>query len=371
MAVAPGRVNLIGEHTDYNQGFVFPAAIDRKVWVGVRIAEGELTELTSQDLGVGEQFDCATVEPRELSGWVKYPAAVAWAIRKKHGVIPPNLVGIVYSDLPIGASLSSSAAIELAFAKIWNELLDLKISNLDLALLCQFAENEFVGMKCGVMDQLACALGVKGNALFIDTRSLEIEPVPLPDDAVIVICDTKTSRELANSAYNERRSQCEEACRILKVESLRDATLSQLNSKKSELGDLIFRRARHVITENIRCQDFFEALKASDYALLGKIMKESHLSLRDDYEVSSPALNAMAESAWKSTGCIGARMTGAGFGGACVSLVHKNEIDSFLSETSDLYKATTGQTCLLTPCETSNGATIISDLAAFNMRSDV
>ncbi len=320
VAHAPGRVNLIGEHTDYSGGFVFPAAISLGVTVAAGAASGPC-ELVSDEMGAGTSFTLESLSPANPpEGWTCYPAGVAWALKAR-----TPLRAAVVSDLPTGAGLSSSAAIELAFGVLWNEVDQLGRSPIELALAGQKAEHEFAKVQCGIMDQAASALGKAGSALFLDTRSLEHHTAPLPEDAQIIVCDTGKSRTLAGSAYNERRAQIEEAARIIGVDELRDAEEEDL----AKLEGVLLQRARHVVTENQRCRDMVAALVRNDRPAIGQLMQESHISLARDYEVSCPELDAMAAAAWKQEGCIGARMTGAGFGGACIALVQTDAVEAF------------------------------------------
>jgi len=358
VAVAPGRVNLIGEHTDYNEGFVFPAAIDREIYVAARTVDGP-SSVQSRELGRGPSFDSRTVEPGQIDGWAAYPAGMAWAIRQQAAVALPNIEALVASTLPMGSGVSSSAAIELAFGVAFNELAGLQIDNKNLALIAQRCENEFVGVSCGIMDQLASAMGKSGSAMFLDTRTLDIEYAPLPEQMLIVVCDTKTPRALTSSAYNERRSQCQAGAEALGVASLRDATMAHLRTAESQMSDVVRRRATHVVTENERCLQFRDALGTNQLTKLGELMRESHLSLRDDYEVSSFELDAMAEACWEAPGCIGARMTGAGFGGACVALVEALALESFCEYVTSAYSRKTGARGELTACKPVEGARLI------------
>lgn len=356
VAVAPGRTNLIGEHTDYNGGFVFPAAINRLVWVAASRAL-VTTELFSIELGEGGRFHAASVEPPAGANWSKYAAGMSWVLRVKAPV--SDLMAVVASDLPIASGVSSSAAIEMAFGAVWNVIDRLEFTNMDLALLGQRCENQFIGVQSGIMDQMASAMGRGGSAMLLDTRSLEIEYVAIPDHLAIALCDTKMSRELAGSAYNERRSQCEEACRVLGVKQLRDATLASVEVTQSRMGDTVFRRARHVVTENARCLAFVDALQSGREDEMGRLMRESHKSLRDDYEVSSPELDTMAEIAGQAPGCVGARMTGAGFGGACVALVARSRATEFKSAVEAGFESKVGRSGEVLICEAADGAHIL------------
>lgn len=359
IAVAPGRVNLIGEHTDYNDGFVFPAAIDRGLYLAVRRVDGD-SQMYSRQLNGGESFDAKTQGPGVLHSWSKYPAGMAWALRQA-GKSVTNLQAYVDSDIPVGSGVSSSAAIEMAFGVVWNRYGQLGLTKETLAKLGQVCENSFVGVNSGIMDQMASASGKEGHAMFLDTRTLEIQYAPIPDGYSVVLCDTKKPRALTDSAYNERRSQCEEASRIMGVEKLRDATMEMLEAAKGEMSDVVYRRARHVITENDRCIRFKDALHAGDIAEAGRLMRQSHESLRDDYEVSCPELDAMADAAGVAPGCVGSRMTGAGFGGACVALVETDRLDAFRSATLEAYDRVTGLGGEALACRIVEGARVVVD----------
>ncbi len=354
IGVAPGRVNLIGEHTDYNDGFVFPAAIDKGLRIAAARTDGH-SQVSSAQLGDGETFDVSLVAPGQLDSWAKYPAGMGWALGGK----VPNLLAYVDSDIPIGSGVSSSAAMEMAFGIVWNRLENLGIEPAAMAKLGQICENKFVGVNSGIMDQMASAFGRADQAMFLDTRSLEIEYAPVPKDLSVVLLDTEKPRALEDSAYNERRAQCEEASRILGVPTLRDATMEQLVNGSGSMPALVFRRARHVISENDRCIRFKSALEAKDYPQLGSLMRASHESLRDDYEVTGPELDAMAEAAWEAPGCVGARMTGAGFGGACVALVRSQETDAFIESTLKDYDRVTGRGGAAMVCAVAEGARIL------------
>jgi galactokinase len=358
LGVAPGRVNLIGEHTDYNDGFVFPAAIDRQAWIAARITTHDTT-LYSTELGQGASFDVVTVKPGDVKDWSAYGAGIAWALREETKRELPNLEIVIHSEVPIGSGISSSAALELAFAVVWNEAANLGIENKQLALIGQKCENKYVGVNSGIMDQMASAMGREDHAMFLDTRSLEITYARIPDELTIVLCDTGKPRALTDSAYNERRSQCEAASKALGVDKLRDATIERLEKRKSVMDPIIVKRARHVLSEDERCIRFVDALDRKKLDLIGKLMRQSHESLRDDYEVSSPELDAMAEAAWKADGCVGARMTGAGFGGACVALVRSDSVPNFIADTATIYKRATNLGGNFIACKAAEGARIL------------
>lgn len=358
VALAPGRINLIGEHTDYNEGFVFPVAIDRVVAVAARATPGHC-ELISEQLGHGEPFDANSVELGSIGGWAKHPAGIAWGLRDLGFEAITNLQVLVHSDLPVASGVSSSAALEVAFGIVWNAIDDMGLEPLELAKLAQTAENRFVGVNCGLMDPAASALGREGHAMFFDTRSLDIQYVKVPERLKIVLCDTGTPRALSESGYNERRFQCEVAAKAMSVPSLRDASLEMLGEAQDKMDGLAYLRAKHVITENGRCQGFVGALESGNDLRIGTLMRASHESLRDDYEVSTPELDAMAESCWHAPSCVGARMTGAGFGGACVALVAQSGLSEFLAYVRRQYKERTGLDGQFDVCRAAEGAHIV------------
>ena len=359
MAVAPGRVNLIGEHTDYNEGYVFPVAVNLQLFVAARRTEGP-SRLISDNLGEGVPFDVQMLEPGSTTSWAKYAAGMAWVLEMEGFEDVGNLQAAVFSTVPIGSGVSSSAALEMAFGVVWNHFGDLGLTNAELAKLGQRCENQFVGVNCGIMDQMASACGKAGHAMFLDTRSLAIQYAPIPKGLSIVICDTKKPRALTDSAYNERRSQCEEVARLIGVKALRDAKLEQLEALTGSLPEVSYRRAKHVITEDLRSQAFKKALSDGDLGRLGQLMKEGHESLRDDYEVSCNELDIMAETAWEAPGCVGARMTGAGFGGACVALVKTDETEAFQAFAGPRYRAASGKEGEFTVCHAVDGARVLS-----------
>ncbi|MFW5697999.1 MAG: galactokinase [Fimbriimonadaceae bacterium] len=352
---APGRVNLIGEHTDYNDGFVFPAAIDAAVYVAAGPTSGR-SRFTSYERGPGDDFDAASIRKGELGGWMGYAAGMAWALREFGHDVRSNVFAASYSEVPIGSGVSSSAAIEMAFGWLWNYFDDLGIENKKLAEIAQHCEIHFVGVSCGIMDQMASAMGKLGHALFLDTRTLEIEYAPIPEDVSLVLCNTGKTRALSNSAYNQRRSECEQAAGKMGVKKLRDATLEKLVSAQDQIDDVIYRRARHVITENDRCVEYLQALKDHDLKRAGELMYASHDSLRDDYEVSCQELDVMVEAAKGSPGCFGARMTGAGFGGGAIALVETERVGDFVDRADTIYRKSAGPEPSFLVCKASQGA---------------
>lgn len=340
---APGRVNLIGEHTDYNDGFVMPLAIERATWLALRRRTDGRVVLHSTDFGDSDELDLALVNQKEANGasWSGYLRGVAWSMNQRFSQLD-GWEGVSMTTIPIGSGLSSSASFELAVAGAFAAAGDLEWDAKRMAVICHKAEVEWVGVNCGMMDHLASAEGKAGYALLIDCRSLESRAIPLPSGLLVVILDTGKPRTLAGSAYNERRAQCEEASRLLGVNSLRDASLDMLERGKSLMSSVIYRRARHVITENDRTLRAATAMQEGDATLLGNLMVESHQSLRDDYEVSCRELDLMVEASLAVEGCVGARMTGAGFGGCAVALVEENALEDFLARVSRAYQSATG-----------------------------
>jgi galactokinase len=322
VASAPGRVNLIGEHTDYNGGFVLPCAIDRRVAVAVGAGGrgGFQTRLYSADFDQTRQID------GKDSSWADYPRGVAWAMGEAgHEISAFNAA--FSGDVPLGSGLSSSAAIEAATALALDALFGLGLGRTDLAIICQRAENDYVGVGSGIMDQYASLLCEAGSALLVDCRSLAAQSVPLDLEAAglaLVVCDTRVERGLADTGYNDRRATCERAASMLGVQELRDATEGDLDL----LSGAELKRARHVISENARVLEAVEALKERDFQEFGRLMYTSHASLRDDYEVSTPELDAFVRAA-EQHGARGARLTGAGFGGCAIALVPRDETAAF------------------------------------------
>jgi galactokinase len=352
---APGRVNLIGEHTDYNDGFVLPMAISRAVWIALSPRTDRRVVVHSLDFGETLVVDLARVERGR--GWGEYIKGVAWALEQA-GSNLRGWQGVVAGDVPIGAGLSSSAALELAVARAFAEVSRLTWAGRAMALLAQRAEREWVGVPCGIMDQLISAVGRAGHALLIDCRTLETRYVPLPDGVSVVVMDTGTRRRVSDSAYQERRRECSVAAQRLGVSSLRDLSEEQLTGPGNRLSGSLLRRARHVISENARTLAAAEAMVRGDAGTLGSLMDASHRSLRDDYQVSSPELDAIVACAWRESACLGARLTGAGFGGCAIALVRSLEVEEFTSHVTAAYAKMTGLTPSLFVCAASEGADV-------------
>ena len=358
-------MNLIGEHTDYNDGFVMPAALDFFTWVRLSPLEQHRLHLYSENFN--EEVD-VDLDARNLSArghWSDYPIGVAVTLERA-GYRLRGASLRIRGDVPVGSGLSSSAAIEVATAFALAANSDLKIDARELARLCQRAENEFVGARVGIMDQFISLFGQVQKALLLDCRSLEFRLLPLPDNVRLIICNTMVKHELASSAYNERRAQCEEGVRVLarfypNVTALRDVTIAQLEQHRAELSDVVYRRCRHVITENARVLAAGEALEQHDLDRFGVLMGESHVSLRDDYQVSSDELDLMVELAAKVDGVYGARMTGGGFGGSTVNLVRAEKADAFRLRIAEGYEQVTKIKPEIYVCSAGNGAEEISE----------
>jgi galactokinase len=367
---APGRVNLLGEHVDYNEGFVLPAAIDRAVHLAFSAVEGHETTLVALDLKESVSLDLEKLDDkrdaagRPLPSWALYPAGVAWAL-KNAGYQVKGMQAVYSSDIPIGAGLSSSAAVEVGFALAWQTLGRWQANRLVLAQLCQKAENQYVGVACGLMDQYASANGVKGHALYLDMRSLECQPAPLPEETVIVIADSGIRRSLANSAYNERRAACEQAVTLLQqylphIHSLRDVSSTEFAAYSVYLPPVVRKRAEHVIKEIARVESAYNALLRQDKRAFGASMYAGHASLRDLYEVSLPELDSLVALTRELPGCLGARLTGAGFGGCTVNLVEKDNAPDFIQGLEEKYQAATGKQAQVYYCEAVDGASLES-----------
>jgi len=354
---APGRVNLIGEHTDYNDGFVLPLAIDRAVWIALGPQPGRKVVAHSLDFGQTAEFSLDDLQ-RGGSGWLLYLKGVAWVLQQA-GLRLQGWQGVIAGDVPVAAGLSSSAAIEMASARAFAAVSSLAWDPVAMAKLGQRAENEWVGMKCGIMDQLISAAGQAGRALLIDCRSLQMEPVPLPPETTVVILDTATRRGLVDSAYNERRSQCESAARFFGVPALRDVNLARFQEQSSQLDEVTRRRARHVVTENARTVQAAEAMKRGDAVALGTLMSASHASLREDFAVSSRELDAIVDCGRQDKACLGIRMTGAGFGGCAVALVRTEGVAAFVPGVAERYRAATGLVPSIYVCAATDGAAVV------------
>ncbi len=347
---APGRVNLIGEHTDYNGGHVFPCALTIGTYGVARVREDRKLRFYSMNfdhLGVIES-SLDDLKPRKEAGWTNYPKGVMWAFEGRGYRLPKGLDILLYGNIPNGSGLSSSASIEVLTGYILKEFFGFEVSNQDLALIGQYSENNFNGVNCGIMDQFAIAMGKKDNAIFLDTADLSYTyaPISLKGAKLVIACSNK-KRGLGDSKYNERRSECETALAelqgVVDIKSLGELSEEKFEEVKSAIKDPVrVRRAKHAVYENQRTVKAVEALKADNIALFGQLMNASHVSLRDDYEVTGIELDTLVEEAWKVDGVIGSRMTGAGFGGCTVSLVKDEAIDGFVKQVGDAYLAKIG-----------------------------
>ena len=361
---APGRINLIGEHTDYNDGFVLPAAIDLETRIAFAPTRDGRVTLSADAEATTASIDLAAIGPR-AGAWADYVAGTAWALAGA-GVPTRGLTGVVASTLPREAGLSSSAALELGSAWALADGDAPLLDALALARVCQRAENEYVGVQCGLMDQFAVSCGVAGAAMLLDCRSLEFRPVPLPEERLtLVVCHTGSRRRLGASAYNDRRRQCTEAVTTVArhrpgVASLRDLTVADLPWLGTVLDEQGIRRARHVITENERVLATVAALAGGDDERLGELFAASHASLRDDYEVSSPELDFLVATATATPGVVAARMTGGGFGGCTVNLVRSDAVERLAAAVAHDYPRRTGLQPAVMAVRAATGAGAVS-----------
>jgi galactokinase len=357
VARAPGRVNLLGGHVDYNEGFVLPVTVNREVLVAAHPRDDGRVNWVAADLGLGDSFDVrGPIAPSEAGMWANYVRGVAEGLRRA-GYPLRGLDAVMAGDVPIGAGLSSSAAVEMAALVAFEAAGGFQVPRDEAARIGQRAEHEFVGTRCGIMDQLASACGQEGHALLIDCRDLSVEPVPLPEGMAILVADTTVRRELASSEYNARRAQCEEVARTLGVAALRDATLEMLEA--DALTPILEQRARHVVMEIARTQEGVRALRSGDVARFGQLMRECHNSLRDLYEVSSPELEVMVKVLCAQPGCHGARLTGAGFGGCVAAVVDSAEAEAVASAAADTYEMRMGIRPPVYVCLPSRGAGLL------------
>jgi len=342
---APGRVNLIGEHTDYNDGFVMPVALELSCWVAAAVRTDRT--ITVHSLNADQTaFIHVDAAPQRTGTWVDYIAGVA-AMLREHGANAGASL-LVHSEVPAGAGLSSSAALEVAVATALLDLAGVSLDPTTIARLCRRAENDVVGAAVGIMDQYTAVHARAGAALMLDCRALRHHPIPVPSEVRIVACNSMVRHSIADGEYNQRRAECAVAAAMLKerhpgVTSLRDADLLQLEESRERLGDVLYRRARHVISENARVILAAHALQTGDLAALGPLMADSHASLRHDFEVSVPELDLLVEAATGLAGVYGARMTGGGFGGCTVNLVHEASVEVFRGAVTERYEAATGR----------------------------
>lgn len=348
---APGRVNLIGEHTDYNGGHVFPCALTIGTYGLARKREDNKLRFYSINFPKAGVIESSLDElvPSEKAGWTNYPKGVMWAFEKRQHKLTSGVDFLIYGNIPNGSGLSSSASLEVLTGVMLRDLFGFEdLSMQDLALIGQYSENNFNGMNCGIMDQFASAMGKKDCAIFLDTSTLEYEyaPVKLPD-AKIVITNSKVKHSLVGSAYNDRRNECETALKelqaVVDIKTLGDLTEEEFEAHKDAIKDPVCRkRAKHAVYENQRAVKAVNALKADDVAEFGRLMNASHVSLRDDYEVSCEEIDILVDLAWKTEGVIGSRITGGGFGGCTVSIVKNDAVDTFIETIGKAYKEKVG-----------------------------
>jgi galactokinase len=369
VARAPGRVNLLGEHVDYNDGFVLPAAIDRATYIAFSPAAADHSTIVAVDFDQQAVFSSHTVPAKTqtdgspLPEWAHYPAGVLWALEES-GLSAPAMDAVFLSDVPRGSGLSSSASVEMAFALAWQTLGGWNRSPMERALLGQRAENQYVGVQCGIMDQFASACGVENNLLMLDCRSLEYRALPLPESVSLVVADTTIRRKLTGGEYNQRRAACEQAVKILQndlpgIRSLRDVDVEAFHRLAEKLPPELERRSRHVVEEIERAKQAQPLLEAGDARSFGRLMNQCHISLRDLYEVSIPELDAMVEIAQGLPGCHGARLTGAGFGGCTISLVDRDRVEEFVTQLAKGYESKTGLHPEIYICRASEGARLV------------
>jgi galactokinase len=357
---APGRVNLIGEHTDYNDGFVMPAAVGFSTYVAVVRRPDRKLLIRSEEFPENFEFDLDRLPTQRTGSWCDYVLGVAEVLQLRGSNLPGASL-LVHGEVPIGAGLSSSAAVEVASAFALMSLDDLKLPLPEVARLCRQAENDFVGARVGIMDQFVSCMGKAGHAFFLDCRSLAFKLVPIPAGVQLVVCNTKVKHDLATGEYNRRREECEEGVRRFaqwdpEIHALRDVSVEMLERHAGDLPGIIAKRCRHIVFENQRTVDAARSLEAGDLARVGQLMGESHASLRDLYEVSCRELDIMVESAKGLPGFIGGRMTGGGFGGCTVNLVREADAEQFAGQIAERYRNATGIEPDIYLCTAEDGA---------------
>ena len=357
IAHAPGRVNIIGEHTDYNEGFVFPAAINFGTWVAAtKRADNDIVVTAMDYENQQNQFSLSDINYDEEQGWANYVRGVVKVLKEAM----PDFGGanlLVTGNVPQGAGLSSSASFEVAILKALSALYELPLDGVQAALLGQKAENTFVGCSCGIMDQLISAMGNEGMAMLLDCQSLAIEHSPLPDSHQIVIINSNVKRGLVDSEYNLRRQQCEQGASLLGVSSLREATMEMLEGAKAHMPEVVYRRAKHIVTENARTLAASQALKAGDIETVSEAMAQSHVSMRDDFEITVRPIDYLVEIIGEVLGKSGGvRMTGGGFGGCVVALVPTDKVEAVKQVVADKYSDETGYSADIYVCTATQGA---------------
>ena len=365
---APGRVNLIGEHTDYNGGHVFPCALTLGTYGIARKREDNKLRFYSvnfERLGVIES-SLEDLKPYKAAEWTNYPKGVMWAFEERGYKLPNGLDILLYGNIPNGSGLSSSASLEVLKGVILKDMFGFDVSMTDIALIGQFSENNFNGCNCGIMDQFASAMGKKDNAIFLDTNTLQYEYAPVVlEDAKIVIINSKVKHSLVDSAYNDRRNECETALKelqeVVAVQTLGDLTEEAFEKHKDAIkSEIRQKRARHAVYENQRTIRAVEALKENRIEEFGKLMNESHRSLRDDYEVSCKEIDILVDLAWETEGVIGSRITGGGFGGCTVSIVKNDAVDGFIKNIGEQYLAKVGHEAEFYVVDIGDGARVLN-----------
>ncbi len=364
---APGRVNLIGEHTDYNGGHVFPCALTLGTYAVARKREDKKLRLYSMNFeqrGIVET-SLEDLTPYKEAGWTNYPKGVMWAFEKRGYQMPAGLDVLIYGDIPNGSGLSSSASLEVLTGLVLKDMFGFDVSMVDIALIGQYSENNFNGCNCGIMDQFASAMGKKDHAIFLDTNTLKCEYAPVVlEDAKIVIINSKVKHSLVDSAYNDRRNECEMALKelqtVIDIKTLGDLTEEEYEAHKGAIqSEIRQKRAQHAVYENQRTIRAMEALKANDVETFGKLMNASHVSLRDDYEVSCEEIDILVNLAWETEGVIGSRITGGGFGGCTVSIVKNEAVDGFVANIGEKYKEKVGHEAEFYVVDIGEGAHVL------------
>lgn len=361
---SPGRVNLLGEHIDYNDGIVLPFAIDRATWLAFSANGSDQSNLLALDLGQNCSFTPASIQLKKdnlgnlLPEWALYPAGVNWAAGNAN-LVCVGMNAVYSSTIPAGSGLSSSASIEMAFALAWQTLSAWGLSPMQRAFLGKEAENLYVGVHSGIMDQFACACGKANSVLALDCRSLEWQTIPLSPGYTIIVANSMKPRKLSGGEYNKRKADCEEAVRLLGIKSLRDISLKEFYQLSHIMPERIRKRAKHVVEETDRVIRAIRLLEDGDLGEFGKLLNEGHVSLRDLFEVSTPELNLMVELAQALPGCLGSRLTGAGFGGCTVSIVTDNQTEGFIDQLRQGYQKATGILPDVYVCRASEGTCLI------------
>jgi galactokinase len=353
----------MGSHTDYNQGHVMTMTIDRDTWIAARSRQDRRVCIHSLNAAGWGNFELGSLEQSRDCNWTDYVRGTAWALLQA-GYKLTGFDGLVHSTVPFGSGLSSSAALEMACAVMFQQTSDFRLGPVEMALIGQAGENQYVGMNCGILDQYSSAMGQAGSALLLDCRSLSSQATPMAVGINVVICDTRAERNLAGTEYGERRSQCEQGVEILRkhypdIEALRDVNLEQLEIHQDELPSVVYNRCRFIIEENQRVLDLAQALPGGDPVRLGQLFRDSYRGARDLYQIGAPAMEAMVQSMLAAPGVIGARQAGAGFGGCMVGLVYEEAVDEFTGQVQDDYAQRTGIQPQVYPVKAARGAGLL------------